>query len=245
MAHIGVIKELAKHNIPIDCIAGTSAGAIIGGLYAAWKDIERIENLASKLNYQNFLDVFSDPLSKSGLFKGEKAERFLSSHLVDTQFEDLLLPFTAVTTDVVTGQRVLLSNGSLTKAMRASSSIPFLFQPVEIEGKYLVDGAIACPVPVDVVRNMGADIVISVNLYSPTPNQSIAKEKPPSTFSVVKSSILLLLYHLAVSNEEKADFAVNPEIPNISLTEFVGGQKYIKKGEECIRKIIPDIKQAL
>ncbi|MGI5827437.1 MAG: patatin-like phospholipase family protein [Patescibacteria group bacterium] len=241
LAHIGVIKTLLKHNIPIDYIAGSSAGALVGGLFAAWQDIERIENLASEINYQKFLSVFSDLISKAGLFKGEKAEKFLREQLGNQKIEDLSVPFRAIATNVTTGQREILDKGCLATAIRASSSIPFLFQPTEVDGQLLVDGGICCPLPVDVVRQMGADVVVAVNLYHFSPQ----KTPKLNTLSVAGSSIVLLLYYLAKENEKGADIVINPQIPYVHLTEFMKGQRYIKQGEVQTEKAIEKIRALL
>lgn len=198
LAHVSVIKELERRKIPIDCIAGTSIGALIGGLYASGMTIEEIETLVTTLDWAN---TFNDSLDRpdrsfrrkrdddlsllksrpgigksgikiaSGLLAGETVmlllERLTNEASRSGNFDQLVIPFRAVTTDINSGEAVILRNGNLAVALRASMSIPGVFRPVKIGDQILVDGGIVNQLPVDIVRAMGADVVIAVDVGTP------------------------------------------------------------------------------
>lgn len=235
LAHIGVIKVLVKNNIPIDYLAGSSAGALIGGLYAALRDIYQVERIAKKLTYRDLASALADPRMFSGMFKGEKMVKFLTGLVGEVNIEDLPIPFSAVTTNLLTGQTSPIMKGNLARAIRASSSIPFVFQPVTHKGQHYVDGAISMPVPVKIVQNMGADVVLAVNLYgSMFSSKRPARVRQPGSISAAQISRNLLLYNLALTNSRLADLEIDPKIPvwgGDPLTGFVGNSWIIKKGE--------------
>lgn len=164
LAHIGVIKILEKHNIPIDFIAGTSAGSLVGGLYAYSRDIASVEAHVMNKNWIQMLSVFADPSLKGGFIEGNRMEQFLEEYLHGATFNDVKIPYQATAVDMQSGTLVHLHAGSLSRAIRASSAVPILFKPVEIEKRLYLDGGILSSVPVQTVKKMGADIVIAVQL---------------------------------------------------------------------------------
>jgi NTE family protein len=162
-AHIGALRALRRLGISIDIIAGCSAGALIGGCYLAGK-LDEIESFAvslTKAKIASFLDLH---LGHGGLIKGERVVRQLRQLIGPLRIENLRVPFVAVATDLVTGHEVWLQKGDLTDAMRASFSMPGLWPPVELDGRWLADGALVNPVPIAACRALGADMVIAVNL---------------------------------------------------------------------------------
>jgi len=195
MAHVGVLQILEELKIPIDCVSGTSMGAIVGGLYAAGMSPAEMEKLVTSMEWnQAFRDRpppnelafrrkrdaadylinfdlgykdggFTIP---KGLLQGQNLNLILKSLLLHTEdttdFDKLNIPFRAVATDIETGEAVILDKGELVRALRASMSIPALFAPVEIDGRLLVDGGVANNLPIDIARQMGADIVIVVDI---------------------------------------------------------------------------------
>jgi len=234
LAHIGVIKVLVKNNIPIDYIAGSSAGALIGGLYAALRDIYQVEKIAKRLTYRDLVSALADPRMFSGVFKGERMVRFLTGLVGEVNIEDLPIPFSAVTTNLLTGQTSPIMKGNLARAIRASGSVPFLFQPVTHKGQHYADGAISMPVPVKIVQNMGADIVLAVNLYgSMFSSKRLVGIRRPGSISTAQIAHNLLIYNLALTNSRLADLEIDPQIPawgGDPLTRFVGNSKIIEKG---------------
>jgi NTE family protein len=164
LAHIGVLEVLQKEGIPIDMVAGTSAGAIVGALYAQGKDSNEIKSLALEFGNRK-LAHFVDPyLPKSGFIRGRKIQDLLVSYIGDIRFSDMKIPFACVATDVETGEEVVLDQGSVPEAVRASISIPGVFAVARWKGRYLVDGGVVNPVPVNILKGMGANFVIAVNV---------------------------------------------------------------------------------
>lgn len=172
-AHTGVLKVLEERHIPIDIIVGTSMGAMVGGAYAAGVSIEKIEEKWLKTDIvhvaKNFLPTF--PLH--GWSSGSSVYRMLQGVVGDARIEGLPVKFAAVATDIETGEEVVIQEGLLVDAIRASSSVPGLFVPAEYRGRFLVDGGLVNPLPVDVVRRIGADMVIAVDVghYPRRPEQ--------------------------------------------------------------------------
>ena len=164
LAHLGVIKEFNKQGVPIDYIAGSSAGALIGGLYSYFNDTEKIEEMINGLNYKSLYNILFDPVRNSGIVGGRKYLKFLESYIGNVKIEDLKTKFAAVCSDLFEAKPVVLTTGKLSFAIRASSSIPVIFKPVKIDGHFLTDGGNVMPVPAQIVREMGADIVVAVNL---------------------------------------------------------------------------------
>ena len=158
---------MLDNDIPIDYIAGTSSGALIGGLYAVHKDIDAVERIALTSDLNLLTRFMFDVSTHGGLLSGATVERFIRDELDDVTFDALHIPFAAVATDIHTGDAVVLRSGDVTSAIRASISVPVIFEPVIHEGRLLVDGGLVMPVPVELVRAMGADIVIGVNLDTP------------------------------------------------------------------------------
>ena len=168
LAHIGVLKVLEKHNIPLKYIAGTSMGAIIGGFFAAGISALKIENFALKLSGKKALKLFYPSWSHSGFINGNNIIKYLDALMPDRDISTLPIQFRAVATDFFSGEKHIIEKGSLWNAARASSSIPVIFTPAVTGHKILLDGGLSDPLPTSVVKKMGADIVISINVV-PTP----------------------------------------------------------------------------
>lgn len=166
LAHIGVLKILTANQISIDFIAGSSMGALIGALYASGLSIEQMEDIACNTDWKLTAKMFTPTLPWAGLVEGNRIREFIRTLVGDKNINDLQIPFAAVATDVQTGEEIVIENGSLIEAVRASISIPGVFTPVRHQNRFLVDGGVVNPVPADVARNMGADIVIAVNVRS-------------------------------------------------------------------------------
>ena len=246
LAHLGVIKALVKHGVPIDYIAGSSAGALVGGMYDALEDVDKVEEIIGGLRYKDLAKVFSDPYSSSGILKGEKVTKFLRGYMGDKKIEDLKIPFGAVTTDLKTGETVVLSQGGLVEGIRASMSLPFVFEPVNYGKNLLVDGGASSPVPVEVVREMGAEVVIGVNLYGHAFPVENWEDNKLGRVGVAKLSYHLVMYQLAKRDVEKADLVIEPKVIERGFNIFfkvVHNQEAIKRGEEAVDVMIDEIKK--
>ncbi|MCD4741659.1 MAG: patatin-like phospholipase family protein [Desulfobacteraceae bacterium] len=162
-AHIGVIRALAEAGVRVDYIAGTSIGALVGAVYASG-GIDTLEEVVLQLDWKKIAYLSDVVFPKSGLIDGKKIAGFIQNHLKEINIEDLPLPFCAVSTDMTTGNEIAIKEGNIIEAVRASISVPGIFTPVKKNGVFLVDGGLTNPVPVSVVRQMGADFVIAVDL---------------------------------------------------------------------------------
>ena len=162
-AHIGVLNALAEAGVRIDCVAGTSIGALVGAVYASGK-LSSLERVVRELDWKKAMALFDVGLAVSGLFDGKKVTNSIREIVESCDIEDLSVPFRAVSTDLVSSREVHIHTGDIIEAIRESISIPGVFTPVKREGMLLVDGGLVNPVPVSVVREMGADYVIAVDL---------------------------------------------------------------------------------
>lgn len=164
MASIGVLRALHEMGVEFDVVAGTSMGALVGAFEAAGM-VETLESIVSLMDWKKIIGFFTDVVfPRDGLIDGKKVEAFVKQYIRDRDIEDLPLPYAAVATDIESGEEVVLRGGKLIEAIRASISIPGIFTPVKREDRFLVDGALVNPVPVSVVREMGADVVIAVDV---------------------------------------------------------------------------------
>ena len=167
LSHIGVLKALEELEIKIDYVAGTSIGSLIGGAYAAGLPLDKIEDIALETDVASMAKFFMPTIPKFGLVTGLKVENFFQSHFGEREIESLIIPYAAVATDILTGEEVVFYKGSLVKAIRASISIPVIFKPVIHNDLVLVDGGLTNPLPIDIVRKMGAEFIIAVNVIKP------------------------------------------------------------------------------
>lgn len=247
LSHIGVFKILEKYNIPLDYIAGTSIGSLMGAHYAAFKDPKRLEEIFLNLTIRKGFQLF-DPTLQGGLIKGKKFEKFIEEILEGASFEKLQIPFAAVATDFNTAKTVILRDGHLSKAIRASTSVPTLFQPLEYKNLLLADGGLSNSVPVDVVRAMGADIVIAVNLDTVYTEKGIL----PTLTKIPLHSINILRHNLALQSTKTADIIISPkgiyQIGLIGWDYFFDTEKtklVIHEGEKAADAAIPEIEDLM
>lgn len=241
LAHIGVIKALEKQNIPIDFIAGSSIGALVGGFYAAGLSVAKMEEITLGTSWRKMFSLV-DPHLNQGLISGEKIKSFIEEYVGEKQIEDSLIPFAAVATDLKTGEIVVLNKGGMAQAIRASISIPLIFKPVDIAGRALADGGLSAPVPVEIVKSMGADIVIAVNL-----DKHYQDERSTLGFyTIANDSLNILRHHLALSNASTADVIINIDVgKNSYWYQFIDGQDKILAGEKALGSALPKLKEII
>jgi len=176
-AHIGILRVLKAEGIPIDCVAGTSIGAIVGSMYAAGV-LPKVEEFLQDFDWKDMTFLLDPLIPVSGLLGGKRFEKLFQSFLGEMKLENFPVPFAAVAVDVATGEEIILTTGQAVKAIRASMSLPGIFVPVSLENRLLVDGAMVNPIPVNAVRTLGADVVIAVNLTADISKRShIAAEE--------------------------------------------------------------------
>ncbi len=233
LAHVGVIMALEAYNIPIDIIAGTSIGSVIGGLYASGATIEQLEEVALSIKKSKTLFLIDPVFPHSGLISGDRIEKMLNQFgIKDKTFDDLKIPFAAVATDVESGAEVILNQGKVIDAVRASISIPGIFTPVKYQDYYLVDGGVVDPVPVDVVKMMGADIIIAVNLAKISPyNAVLMVDKETGLLKEVEN-----LEDLRINKEESPKFKDTKDTEEITTLSDEEKSKLKRKIEQLKSK---------
>lgn len=269
LAHVGVLKVLEKADIPIDLIVGTSAGALIGAMYAQLHSAEAVENrfaefMASRHYRESLLHNFSKRMaaenffgqiasrirgrivinlaySRKGLFKRDHMRPMLEFLLADQEIEALNLPFAAVAVDLLSGQEVIFSSGSVRDAVEASSSLPGYFYPFERDHQVLVDGAVLQVVPTLAARDLGADFVIAVNVSQSLPENPVLENTLDIMFRA--TSVLNHRYNRYLLRE--ADMVLRPDVGERHWSDFEHYQQCILKGEEVARRALPILRQRL
>lgn len=233
LAHIGVIKTLERNGIPIDFIAGSSIGAMIGGFYAAGLETARMEEITMETDWRRIFSLV-DPHLKQGLIGGQKIKDFIENHIGGKTIESCRLPFAAVCTDLKTGETIILDKGKLSQAIMASISIPLVFKPSRIDGRTLADGGLSAPVPARIARQMGADIVIAVNL-----DQHYYDDAwKPQFYGIANNSLGILRHHLALANVADADIVLNINIGKNIWYQFTNGGEKISAGEKAAEEAL-------
>jgi NTE family protein len=229
MAHVGVVRALSENNIPVDFIAGTSAGSLVGGALATGMDLDRIEELGREMRWR---DIGRMTMSRLGVQSNERLEQYLREKLPVTRFEDLPVPFAAVATDLNTGTAVILRDkGDLPFAIRASCTIPGWFVPViDEEGRQLVDGGLVAVIPASVARSLGADIVIAVDV-----NAEGAKffGSTSSVIGVLLQSMLVVQKTASRHQLSLADHVIKPKVGHIRWDEMGRAEELMIAGYEA------------
>ena len=236
IAHLGVLRVLEKEKIPVDFLAGTSAGAMLAIAYASGHPIHEIVAQAKATRFKDFGNW---KLSWLGLASNQKLEHYPRKYLGVSTFEELQIPLAIAATDLGTGEPVYFTRGPLGPALRASCAYPGMFIPVELEGRTLVDGFLAAPVPVDAVRNLGADVVIAVFL------EAANSRKPESIVDVIGLSFAILQRHADLEWRRAADIIVEPVVKNFLWDDFDKTSELIAAGEAAARAALPKIRAAL
>lgn len=253
LAHIGVLKVLQSEGIPIDMIAGTSAGAVIGAICAQGKEAGLMADLARGLDWKKMISLVDLAVPKTGLIGGRKIKNWLELIIgSDIKFSDLKIPLACVATDIITGEEVIIKRGSVLEGVRASISLPGIFTVAKWNGRYLVDGGLVNPVPVSVLKEMGADFIIAVNVKPDVSKgtQQLGKEearnlKEPNIFSVLLQSIFIGISSQVQHSLEEADIVIHPQLAHIHPNDFHQAQECILQGELAAQVSIPEIKRLL
>lgn len=243
LAHVGVIKCLVEHGFEIATIAGCSSGALVGGAYAATKNIEKIEQTLGKLSIKDLFLTLSDPGLSTITFKGYRSQLIFEGLFGKHTIEKMPINFCAVATDILTTKPVILKKGDLAKAVRTSSSFPMIFKPVS-SGKYLlIDGGASLPVPVSIAKKMGAEVVIAVNLYEKSFPQKAKSINRLSVFTITQQ---LILNNLSLPELALADIVINPILKNstnISVKQFMANQDAINAGYIAMKAKIKSLEK--
>ncbi len=236
IAHIAVLEVLEKDDIPIRAIAGTSAGSIIGALYAAGMPLVEIKRV---LLHAKWRDLLSFTLPKAGLISSEGIFRFMESVLPVKNFSSLSIPFAAVATDLKTAEKVVLTSGSIARAVQASCSLPVIFTPVDISRKILVDGGVASQVPVKTVRDeLGVQKVVAVNV-----NYKALEVQSFDTVIKIATHLSMLWASRNAREEEKlADVVVQVDARGISLYDLSKAEELLRRGRKATEDKLEEIR---
>ncbi len=236
-AHIGVIKMLESHGIVPDYVVGTSAGAVVGSLYAGGYDAFAMQKIAVQLDEKIFADW---TLGGRGLLKGEALQDFINQHLNKRPLEKLNKPFATVATDLNSGERVVFRTGDTGMAVRASAAVPGVFQPTQFRGRSFVDGGLTSPVPVQAAREMGADIVVAVDISDRPEGQ------PVDSLAAILWQTTTIMGGIIGANELKgADIVIRPKLRYVKSWDFTARHDAMLEGEKAALAALPNIKQKL
>jgi len=238
-AHIGVLKVLEAQKIPIHMIVGTSAGSLVGSLYASGKTAFELQGIAMKMDADNVID-YDWKIWKGGLIKGEKLENFINLNIQNTPIEKLKISFYAVATNAATGEEVVFARGNTGMAVRASCSVPGVFQPFKIGNSTYMDGGVVSPVAVDVARRNGADIVIAVDISG-----GINTDVPDGIIDTMRKSLNIMYARIAEYQIKNADIVIRPNMKNIGSTDMNKFNEAIFEGEKAASAKMPEIQKII
>ncbi len=236
-AHIGILKVFEAHGIPIDLMAGSSMGSLIGALYANDIKPHMMEKLALNLKRKHWLDVIVPNL---GFVAGEKIKELIRLLTHGKRIEQLAKPLAIVATDIETGERVVFREGPVDQAVRASIAIPGIFVPERVGERLLVDGGVIDRVPITVAREMGADIVIAVDVA-----QFDVKMKVSSIFDVIAQAIDVMEREILRHRMLSADLVIRPNVGHYSSISYSGVEEIIAEGERTALEHVDRIKEMI
>ncbi|MDD5724109.1 MAG: patatin-like phospholipase family protein [Syntrophales bacterium] len=236
-AHVGVIRALEQGHVPIDMVVGTSVGSLIGAIYASNLNSFDLEWTAFTLEKEDLLDYgLLTTLTGMGTVKGDKLENFINSKIAVKNIEEMKLPYAAIATDLNRGTRVILQKGSIAKAVHASSAIPGVFQPVKYQDRLLIDGGVVDNMPVSVAREMGADIVIAVDIGKNVTNFNIT-----NTLDVILQSVYIMFNENVACKKKDVDILITPDLEKMGMFDFTCKKQVMQAGIDAAQKAMPEI----
>ncbi|KAF1692154.1 patatin-like phospholipase family protein [Pseudoxanthomonas koreensis] len=236
-AHIGVIKMLEANGLQPVVVSGTSAGSVVGALYASGMDPFKLQERAVALDEASIRDV---RLFSGGLVQGLKLQDYVNQSVDNRPIERMRKPFAAVATQLETGERTVFIRGNTGQAVRASSSVPGVFEPVTIGRFQYVDGGVVSPVPVDAARQLGADFVIAVDISS-----KAGGKRPDGMLGIVNQSIAIMGQKLGEQELARADAVIRPKVLDIGGADFTQRNRAILEGEKAALAALPQIRAAM
>ena len=237
-AHIGVIKVLEENNIPVKIVTGTSAGALVGSLYASGMNAPRLQREAENLQRADLVDL---TLSTSGFIRGEKLQNYINRKVGNRPMQQFPIKFAAVATDFESGKPVVFNVGNAGQAVRASASIPNVFQPVVIGSRKYVDGGLSQPVPVSAAKKLGANFIIAVDI-SARPAKNVSQ----GMFSYLDQTFNVMSQTALHQELGQANVVIKPQVLELgSVGGFDQKQRAIQLGEQAARAALPEIKRKL
>jgi NTE family protein len=236
-AHLGVLKVLHENNIKIDYIAGSSMGALIGCFYAANNDIDRLYKIAQLFNKKYFIDL---TVPKMGFIVGKKIKEMVQLFTYNKKIEDLATPLSIIATDLLSGDKIIFNEGDISDAVRASISIPGIFIPYKYQDRTLIDGGVVDRIPVSVVKEMGADIVIGVNVSPVMKYTEIT-----TIYDVIIQSLDIMQNELLKLRDENSDVMIKPDVAQFHPRAFTQLEEIIGEGEKSAVEALPLINEKI
>jgi len=234
-AHIGVLKVLESHKIPIDMVVGTSVGAFVGSLYAYGYNAYDLQKIALAIQKEDIADYI---IPDNGFIKGEKLENFINTRVKYTPMEKFKIPFYAVATNIQNGEEMIFGRGNPGKAVRASCAIPGIFNPVPVGDQYYVDGGVVNPLAADVARRFGADVVIAVDISS-----GVQTAAPKTTMDTIMQAVDIMYNKIASLHLKHSDIVIRPKVGHIGSSDFSRRHEAIMEGEKAATEAMPAINQ--
>lgn len=236
IAHIAVLEVLEQDGIPISAIAGTSAGSVVGALYAAGMPLPEIKRILLNAGWKNILSL---TIPKQGLISSEGIYRFMEEVLPVKKFSSLAIPFAAVATELKTAEKVVITSGSLARAVQASCSLPIIFTPTEINRKTLVDGGVASQVPVKAAREeLGAKHVVAVNVNY----KALELEEYDNLIKIATHLSVLWATRNAREEEKLADAVIQVNAKGIALFDLSKSRELLRRGRKAAEERLPEIR---
>lgn len=238
IAHIGVIQVLLEHNIPIDYVSGCSMGAVIGAIFCTGSDMYTLGKMASTITERMFFDV---TLPKYGLLKGKKAEELVALLTKNYTFEQCKIPFVVAACDLVSAKTVALNTGNIARAVRASFSVPGVFEPVRWGDMLLVDGGVTDRVPVDLVKDMGAEYVIAVDVNYRGWERKMPTNVIETLFQAFETIDWCSVQHIKL----ESDVLIVPDVTKIDFASLTNAEECLENGRKAALEKIDQIKKDL
>jgi NTE family protein len=238
-AHVGVIQVLEEAGIRPSLVSGTSAGSVVAALYASGKSGKQLQKVAETMEEATIAD-WTLPLFNRGMLRGDALARYVNGQVGAKLIEDMALPLGIVATDLNTGQSMLFQRGDTGTAVRASSAVPAVFLPVSISGHEYVDGGLVSPVPVRAARQMGAELVIAVDI-SNAPEGNLAG----GTLEVLLQTVSIMSKSINYFELKEADVVVRPALLGVSSADFGSRKKSIEAGRQAMQQLMPQLRAAI
>jgi NTE family protein len=239
-AEIGVLRVLEQEKIPVDFVAGTSVGSLVGAFYADSGRVLDAEFLAVSVTDEDLFDYKALSFLSGGFVKGDRLEAFLVKNLKHRTIETFRIPYAAVATHLRTGKTVVFEKGPVARAVHASAAIPGVFVPVEIGGEVYVDGGVTNPVPVDVARRAGCDVVIAVSVPAAVPSTV-----PKTPIEIAYHAVTMMSAEIGRLRARDADVLVEPAVGDVAYDDFTQKKRLIEAGETAARAALPAIRAAI
>ena len=238
-AHIGVIQVLEEAGLRPDFVAGTSAGSVVAALYASGKTGAQLQQIGESMEEAAITD-WTLPVFNSGILRGDALARYVNQQVGGRSIENMTVPLGIVATDLYSGEMMVFQKGDAGKAVRASSAVPAIFQPVKISGRSYVDGGLVSPVPVRAARSMGAQVVLAIDISSP-PDSSGSD----NTITVLLQTASIMGKSINAFELKEADVVVRPDLRAVSSADFSSRKKAIEAGRRAMLELLPQLRAAI